>query len=43
MQERSIDSIKRDYADVFEDKDGFKEMLKQNTQDFNMVIIDQTG
>ena len=42
LQERSIESLCKDYADIFEDKNTFKELLKENTQDFQMVIIDQT-
>jgi hypothetical protein len=29
---------RKDYADVFEDKNTFKQMLKANTQDFQMVV-----
>lgn len=37
-QERSIESLSRDYADIFCDKDGFKELIKANTQDYNMIV-----
>jgi hypothetical protein len=41
-QERAIESITRDYADIFEDKDLFKAILKVNTVDHGMIVIDQT-
>jgi hypothetical protein len=34
--------MKKDYADIFGKKDDFKELLKANTQDHQMVIIDQS-
>lgn len=41
-QDRAIETISKDYADVFEHKDNFKELIKANTQDYQMLIIDQT-
>ena len=40
-QDRSIEQIAKDYADIFADKDQFKALIKENTQDFQLVIIDQ--
>lgn len=42
-QDRSIEQIAKDYADIFADKDTFKEVIKRNTQDFQLVIIDQAN
>jgi hypothetical protein len=42
IQERAIESITKDYADTFEDTDTFEALLKENTQDHWMVLIDQS-
>lgn len=41
-QDRSIETITKDYADIFTDKEIFKEIIKANTQDHQLLIIDQT-
>ena len=40
-QERSIKAIKEDFADIFESKNDFKEVIKENTQDHQVIVIDQ--
>jgi hypothetical protein len=40
-QERNIDTIQKDYADLMTD-DSFKELLQFNTTDHHVVLIDQT-
>jgi len=42
-QERSIEQICSDYADIFADKNQFKEVIKENTQDFQLLVIDQAN
>lgn len=41
-QERAIETITKDFADIFEDKKTFAELLKEHTQEHQLVIIDQT-
>jgi hypothetical protein len=41
-QERSIESIKEDYADFFDNKYYFRKILMNNTRDHQLIIIDQT-
>jgi len=41
-QERSIETLKGEYGDFFPNKRVFREIIKMNTQDHQMLIIDQT-
>lgn len=41
-QERSIETLKGEYGDFFPNKKVFREIIKMNTQDHQMIIIDQT-
>ncbi len=41
-QERSIETISKEWADIFADKDSFGQLLKENTKDYGLLIIDQT-
>lgn len=40
--ERTIDSIYNDYAGIIGDKKEFRDMLNENTQDYHLVVVDQT-
>ena len=42
-QERAISSIQDDYAELFDDKDMMCELIRANTEDHQMLIIDQSG
>jgi hypothetical protein len=39
---RTIDSIYEDYAGILGDKYEFRDMLNENTQDYHLVVVDQT-
>jgi hypothetical protein len=41
-QERQLDQLTRDYADVFPNRRVFHELVQSNTQDHQLVVIDQT-
>lgn len=41
-QERSICSVEKDFADIFTNSDLFRKVLKENTQDHKLLIIDQS-
>lgn len=40
--ERSIRALREDYADVLPEKNDFKQLLIENTQDHAILIVDQT-
>ena len=42
-QDRAIEQIGKDYADVFADKEQLKELIRANTQDFQLIVIDQVS
>lgn len=41
-QERQIETLLKEYGDFFPNKKVFRELIKQNTQDHQVLIVDQT-
>lgn len=41
-QERQIETIKDDFGDYFKNNKVFREVIKKYTQDYNLLVIDQT-